>query len=186
MKKIILFSAILAVTVCAATVTQASSPRNKTVLRDIRDHLPLPTLPPFSYSALLLFAVGIGAAVTAKIHKVRSAPLPDQSAPYAADTLALLSEAYEKGGLPATVVCERLAGLIGARLVAGSALTMTSTEVILAANETFPDDVITAAKALLELCDRVRFGGFRPDTTVIALALAETQLLLQRLPGIVP
>lgn len=185
MKKFILFSAILAVTVCAATITQASSPLNKTEIRDIRDHLPLPTLPPFSYSALILFAIGIGVAVTAKIHKVGSAPVPDQAAPYAADTLALLSEAYEKGELPATGVCERLAGLIGARLVAGSALTMTSTEVISAANETFPDDVITSAKTLLDLCDRVRFGGFHPDSTVIALALAETQLLLQRLPGIV-
>jgi hypothetical protein len=185
MKMLIHYIAALAISVGAATITLAATAPDKTEIRDIRFHITPSNLPPFSTSVLLL-TVGAGMALTAARCKRKPAPVPCQSAPSAADSLALLSESYAKGELPAAIVCERLAALIGARLVAGSAQTMTSTEIISAAKETFPDDVITAADALLGLCDLVRFGPFQTDNTVVTQALAETDLLLQRLPGTVP
>jgi len=185
MKVLLLFIASLTVSVCVAASTLAATPPDKAEIRDIRSQFTPSLLPPFSCSALLLFTAGIGMALTASRLNWQSAQVPCETPPSAADSLALLSESYARGELPAPLVCERLAGLIGARLVADSALTLTSRELISAASGTFPDDIVTAADTLLQLCDKVRFGAFHPDDSVILRALAETELLLQRLPGAV-
>jgi len=183
MRLLLFFIASPAVSICVATISLAAALPDIGEIRDIRTQLPPFILPPFSGSALLLLIAGIGVVVTATRRKGKYADVPCQIPPFAADSLALLRESYARGELPAALVCERLAGLIGARLVAGSVLTLTSNEIISAASATFPEDVVTAADTLLQLCDKVRFGAFNPDSTVIAPALAETELLLKRLPG---
>jgi hypothetical protein len=156
-------------------------------IRDIRGPLKTSGPPPFSRAVAVLLVASLYLAVGAKIRRGRNRMVaPSPIPPTSMDVLEALRIAYSLGDLSVLHLFEQLAAIACSQLVQNDGSAMTSEEVLEATGDAVPAELITVVADLFAVCDRVRFGGYRPDTSEVTEAFTAVQLLLERRPGGVP
>jgi hypothetical protein len=184
MNRLLLALTVLVLLNGSPSAAQQAPTSGPTAIRDIRGPLETSGLPPFTGTVLVLLVAALYLAVTAKRRKGRGCMVAPPPVPTTAmDDLAAVRNAYAQGELPALQLFEQLAGICRSLLIRSDGRAMTSAEVLTAAGETVPAELIAVAATLFAVCDRVRFGGSRPDIPEVAEAFAAVQLLLERRPG---
>ena len=166
----------------AATAATAAADERLGAIRDIRGPIPPSGLPPFTASAALLLLAAAGGAIL----RVKARTNGEAKAVPPSDTLLnelqSLREVYARGELPDRLLFERLSPLIRSLLLPGAHAPLTSRELIVAARGHVPDELLNRAEALLELCDRVRFGGDDPVMGVALGAIDDALAAVRKLP----
>ena len=150
-------------------------------LRDIHGPQSAAGLPPFGTSAMVILMAVLLLATLAACR--RRTPVPPVETPprFDPDALQSLGDAYRRGEISVMQLCERLAALLRDRLTAADHQALTSAEVIAAARLTASADTIDRAAALLELCDRVRYGAALPERSTLLQACDQARQVLARL-----
>jgi len=152
--------------VSIATAPPATAPAAGSYLRDLRGPLPAQGLPPFALTSFALLALG-GAGVAWSRAARKPAP-PAQAVPETAvdplQSLGALASSFQSGALCAELLCLQASHLLRLELgrrTGAPAPRLTSAELIQrsAASQLFSDAEIAVAGSMLELCDRVKFGG---------------------------
>jgi hypothetical protein len=186
MKMILLIAAVTLLMNGWPLAAQPAPTTEPATIRDIRGPLSPAGLPPFS-GTVLLFAAALALAVTATVRN-RSKPLAVTAPPHLPplDDLDALQEAYACGELTADGLFRQLAAMARSRLIQGDSGALTGNEVIMAACESAPPDVISVATVLFASCDRVRFGASHPDAETVTAACAAVRQLLAYQPGTPP
>ena len=165
---------------------QPTKPTAPSAIRDIRGPLQPTGLPPFSRTALLLVVGGLGLAVAARARRGRSHLVISSSEQLPAiDDIAALRDAYARREVSAQLLFQQLTAIVGSRLVEGDSHAMTSVELLEAAGEKIPAEMMKIATDLFGMSDRVRFGGYHPDNAEVDAACAAVQMLLRCPPGTV-
>jgi len=163
-----------------------AQPIAPSAIRDIRGPLQPTGLPPFSRTALLLVVGGLGLAVAARARKGRSHPVVSASEQLSVmEELVALRDAYARGEVSAELLFQQLTAIVSSRLVESDIRAMTSTELLAAAGEKIPAEMMKIAEYLFGMSDRVRFGGYHPDNIEVDKACAVVQTLLSCPPGTV-
>lgn len=149
-----------------ATAPATTAPAASSDIRDLRGPLPAEGLPPFALTSFAILALG-GAGVAWS--RAGRKPLPPASAvPETAvdplQSLGALAASFQSGALSAELLCLQLSVLLRLELgrrTGAPAPRLTSAELIqrLAASQLFSEVEIALAGTMLELCDRVKFGG---------------------------
>jgi len=183
----LLIPAVAALLSGLPVAAQTALAAEQAVIRDIRGPLPPKAEPPFSGTVLLVLGGGLCLAVAARIGKVKKPAVvaTTRQSPEMADLDELL-EAYGRGELGAGSLFKQLAAV--ARIQMGQQVNgaMTSKELLAAAAETVPPELIGVAAELLSLCDRVRYGGHRPEPAAVAAACAAVRKMVDFQPGTAP
>lgn len=153
------------------------------ILRDIRGPLPPSGLPPFAASFAILLVTG---AVIWGVRRRgrRSAPaFSAQSKPVLPrDMLVTLGEQYRQGIIPAWSLVEHLFTILRMHLAGQTGIQpsfLTAEELLHNLKGMLCPDTLSRVAILLQWCDRVRFGAFRPDAAEIDWAISETAHVIE-------
>lgn len=154
-------------------------------IRDLRGPLPDAGLPPFALTFVALAAAGGAGLVWLKLGRRSRVPAPAPAEP-ACDPAAALDAlvfSCHSGALAAELLCLRVADLVRAELAGRSgvaAAPLTTAELLqrLADSQRASDTDVALAGRVLELCDRVKFAGHRPEQAQVEWLLASVRALL--------
>lgn len=156
-----------------ATLPAVASVGTANELRDIREPVPPSGAPPFAATAVILAGAAVGVAIFFRRRRGGPVlpPAPERIPQPLSDELRALREAYRRGDLSDSLLFDRLEPLLRSLLADGERPALTSGELLAAAERSLPAEELARAAALLELCDRVRFGRFAPGPAVSLGAL---------------
>lgn len=176
----ILVPCLMAYSLCvASSVIGAELPVSLSGIMDIHGILPRKGLPPFAVSAIIIF-LWIAFAVARSFKKNSAIILPGRILSAPLNSLQELRISFERGEIPVSSLCEQLAQLLKTEISSDDNPALTSYEVIDAARENMSGKMLNRVAGLFEFCDRVRFGGDKPGTASVLMALDEACLILNR------
>jgi len=192
----ILVPCLMAYSLCVASlVIGADLPANLAGIMDIHGILPRKGLPPFAVSAIIIF-LWIAFTVARSFKKNSAVILPGKILSAPLNSLQELRISFERGEIPVSSLCEQLAQLLKTEILSDDnpalrhsakdkhylffAECLTNYEVIDAARGNMSVTMLNQVAGLFEFCDRVRFGGDKPGTASVLMALDEACLIINR------
>lgn len=185
MKMLLQAMGVVFILLAAAPSPVAASAGAADELHDIRGPVRPSGFPPFAVSAAIAFlAAGVTVSGVVAGRRRKALPEPDPGPVSCLDELLLLREAYLKGKLPDQELFDRLSSLLRVIFPAANSYSLTHLELLAAVKGDLPDELLDCTGELLELCDRVRFGGRSPGQGVAAKALDDALKVVGKLSEI--